>query len=380
MTKRIILLFLGWRLFLFIPIIASQVLLPRPGYEYALLTHFLDKSSILSNFLLYPFGNFDGAYYLLIAAEGYTVNAGFFPLFPLLINISTHIFGFNILAFDPRQYITANFMVSVFFILSLVLMHKLVRLDYKKNIAIWSIIFLLIFPTSFFYAAIYSESLFLFLSLLTFYLARKKNWMWAGIAGALLSATRIVGIAIWPALFYEYLKESKNKLTIKILPLLAVPLGLVAYMYYNFVKWGNPLYFIQAQGNFQNNRSVDSIVLLPQTLFRYAKILLSLKPSVYEWWIAFVEVSFSVLALSLFYVAWRRRIRFSYLLFGFICFIVPASTGTFSALPRYLAVIFPLFIALALLENKFFKIFFSIASIVLLFIFFLLFSKGYYVS
>lgn len=381
MTKKIIFLFLFWRIFLFIPLIVSQVFLsPRIGYGYTLLPYFLDKSSKwLSHFLIYPFGNFDGVYYLLIAAKGYTVNAGFFPLFPLSIHIATIPFK-DILPFEEKQYLMAISLVSLCFIAGLIIFYKLIKLDYKENVAIWSIIFLLIFPTSFFFASIYSESLFLLLSLLAFYFARKKRWFLAGIMGALLSATRFVGIAILPALLYEYFKENKNKLTIKILPLFLVPLGLLGYVFYNLQRWGNPFYFIESQGNFANNRSVDSIVLLPQTLFRYIKILFSVKPNIYEWWVAFFELSFCIFALILLYIAWKKRVRFSYILFGVLCFIIPISSGTFSGLPRYIAVIFPIFIALALIKNKFFKIIYSTISIILLFIFFMLFSKGYFIA
>ncbi|MBI2613195.1 MAG: hypothetical protein HYW62_00240 [Candidatus Levybacteria bacterium] len=378
--KRIILLFLGWRVFLFVPLIASDVfLLPRVNYTYTLLTYFLDKSNnILSNFLIYPFGNFDAAYYLLIAAKGYTVNAGFFPLFPLVIYIVS--LPFNVLPFDLNQYFLAIFLVSLFFFASLITFYKLVRLDYKENVAIWSIIFLLIFPTSFFYAAIYSESLFLLLSLSAFYFARKKKWLIAGLFGAFLSATRITGIFIFPSLLYEYFKSEKNKSLSKLLSISFSSVGLIAYCFYNFQKWGNPFYFIQAQGNFVNNRTVDSIILFPQTVFRYTKILFTLKPNIYEWWVAFFELSFFIFALILFYVAWKKEIRFSYLIFGALCFLLPVSSGTFSGLPRYILTIFPLFITLALIQNKTFKIIYSVVSVALLFLFFMLFSKGYFIA
>ena len=379
MVKKVILLFLAWRIFLFIPLIASEVFLsPRIGYGYTLLTYFLEKGSILSNFLLYPFGNFDGAYYLLIAAKGYTVNAGFFPLFPLVIHIVS--LPFNVLPSDPIQYFLAIFLVSLFFLASLIIFYKLVRFDYKENVAIWSIIFLLIFPTSFFYSSIYSESLFLFLSLLSFYFARKRNWLLAGITGAFLSATRFVGIFILPALLFEYFKYEKNKSLGKLLSILLVPLGLIVYAFYNLQKWGNAFYFIQAQGNFANNRTVNSIVLFPQTIFRYFKILFTLKPNIYEWWVAFFELSFFIFALSLFYVAWKKKIRTSYLIFGILCFLIPASSGTFSGLPRYVLTIFPLFITLALIKNKIFKIIYCTISVTLLFLLFMLFSKGYFIS
>lgn len=380
MTKKIIFLFLFWRIFLFLPLIASEVFLSsRTGYGYTLLPYFLNKSShLLSHFLIYPYGNFDAVYYLLIAGKGYTVNAGFFPLFPLSIHIVS--LPFNVLPFDLIQYFLAIFLVSLFLLASLITFYKLVRFDYKENVAIWSIVFLLIFPTSFFYGAIYSESLFLLLSLLAFYFARKKKWFLSGITGAFLSGTRLVGIFMLPSLLFEYFKYEKNKSLGKLLSILLVPLGLITYAFYNLQKWGNAFYFIQAQGNFANNRSVNSIILFPQTLFRYIKILITLKPNIYEWWVAFFEISFFIFALSLLYIAWKKKVRFSYLIFGILCFLLPISSGTFTGLPRYVLTIFPIFITLALIKNKLFKIAYSAISIILLFLFFMLFSKGYFIS
>lgn len=383
MIRKIILLFLAWRIFLFLPLLASESFLsPRIGYAYTSFTYFLEKGSVLSNFLLYPFANFDGVYYLLIAAKGYTVNAGFFPLFPLSLHLAT--LSFNPpaggLPFAPLQYLAANVLVSAYFLCALIIFYKLMKLDYKENIAIWSVIFLLVFPTSFFFAAIYSEGLFLLLSLASFFLARKKKWFWAAAAGGLLSSTRLVGIAIFPALIYEYFKNEKSKSSVKFLLLFLTPLGLIAYAFYNLQKWGNPFYFIQAQGNFANNRTVDSIVLFPQTVFRYLKILFTLRPALYEWWVALFELSFFVFAGIMLYVGWKKKVRFSYLIFGALCLLIPSLTGTFSGIPRYVLIVFPIFITLALIKNKLFKFIYSVISIILLFIFFILFSKGYFIS
>lgn len=383
MFKKLVLLFLSWRIFLFIPLIAGNYLLhPREGFGYTLTLYFLNNNSPISNFLLYPWGNFDGIYYLLIAAQGYTVNAGFFPLFPLSIKIASSIFGPSAdgLPFDPRQYFTALILVSVYFSLSMVVMYKLILIDYKKNVAFLSIVFMLIFPTSFFFATIYSESLFLFLTVLCFYSARKKKWLIASLFGTLLTATRVVGIAIVPALFYEFLKTEKSFFKIKILPLLLSPLGLLGYMYFNYLKWGNSLYFIQAQGNLQNNRTVNSIVLFPQTMYRYAKILTSVSTSQYEWWIAVLEISVFIFAVILLFLAWKKKVRFSYILFSVIALLIPVSTGTFSALPRYVLILFPIFITLTLLKNKALKIAYATLGLILLFILFALFSKGYFIG
>ncbi len=376
----ITLLFFAWRLLLFIPLFVSEFLLPqRSGYGYTLYTYFLDKGSVLANFLLYPFANFDGAYYLLIAAKGYTINAGFFPLFPFSIHLISSIFASS-MPYLTAEYLSGSILVGVYFIFALTIFYKLVKLDYKETIAIWSIIFLLVFPASFFYAAIYSESLFLLLSMLAFYFARRKKWIWAGIAGGFLSATRIVGIAIFLSLIYEYFRHEKNKSLSKFLSILITPLGLITYIIYNFQKWGDPFYFIKAQGNFQNSRSVDAVILPFQTIFRYFKILTTVSLNIYEWWVALFELLFFILAISLLFTAWKKKIRFSYLIFGTLCLLIPSLTGTLSGIPRYVSVIFPIFLALALINNKAFKIIYCAISGALLFLFFMLFSKGYFIS
>ncbi len=373
-------LFFAWRIFLFLPLTIAELFLPpRLGYGYTLFSYFLENGSILSNFLLYPFANFDGAYYLKIAANGYTINAGFFPLFPLSIHLISSIFISN-MPFLTTEYLSGSILVGLYFIFGLTVFYKLIRLDYENQVAALSIVFLLIFPTSFFFAGIYSESLFLLLSLLAFYFARKKNWFWAGIAGSLLSATRVVGIAIFPSLLYEYFKNEKNKSPIKLLSIFLTPLGLISYAFYNLLRWGNPFYFIQAQGNFQNNRTVDSIVLFPQTIFRYVKMLITVNPAIYEWRVALFEVLFFAFAGIMLYIGWRKNIRFSYLIFGALCLLIPSLTGTLSGIPRYVLVIFPMFIVLALIKNKLFKTLYAITSLILLFIFFMLFSKGYFIS
>lgn len=377
MIKKILAVFLIYRLFLFLPLFLSQAYLAyRGGYSYTSPSHF----SSISHFLLTPWANFDGIYYLIIAAGGYTVdNAGFFPLFPLTIGFLTSLFG-SFQAFDLSQYLIALLLVSFFTSLLLVIFYRLVKLDFKSNVAWLSLIFLLFFPTSFFLVGIYAEGLFLLLTVSSFYFARKKKWLMASFLAALLTATRTVGIAILPALLLEFYKNEKTFFSKKLLTLLLIPLGLVSYLYYSFAKWGNAFQFVQAQGGLQNERSVEGIVLLPQTLYRYFKILTTVSPSIYEWWVAIIEISALIFASMMLFIAWKKRIRLSYIIFSIFALIIPASTGTFTGMPRYVLVLFPIFIALALVKNKWVKILYLTIGVVLLVILFALFSKGYYIA
>lgn len=377
MIKKILIMFLAWRLFLFIPLFLSEHFVKfREGFNYTSPSYF----SPISHFLLAPWANFDGVYYLIIAARGYTVdNSGFFPLFPLIINAVSSIFG-SVQAFDLRQYFIALILASVFLASALLFIHKLVRFDYDSNVAMLTILAVLVFPTSFFFASIYSESLFLLLTILSFYFARKKKWLFASVFGSLLTATRVVGIAIIPALIYEFIKNEKNLFQKKALSLLLTPLGLLLYMYFNLKEWGNPLQFMSAQGNLANERSIDQIILFPQTIYRYFNILTNVSPSIYEWWIALLELSAFIFASIMLLIAWKKKIRFSYILFSIVALLIPASTGTFTGMPRYVLILFPIFIALSLVKNKWIKYAYSVIGLILLAVLFALFSKGYYIA
>lgn len=369
--KFTVISFLVWRIFLFVPLLFGSIFLEtRTGYLF----------KGINNFILFPWANFDGVHYLSIAANGYTTEGRFFPLFPLLIN-KLGFFSRNI-----SEYFFIGFLISnLAFLGSLFVFYKLIRLDFTDKVARWSIIFLLVFPTSFYFGAIYSESLFLLLLLLSFYFARKGKWWLAAVCGLLLSLTRVIGILILPVLLFElfqkygfFIKNKWQQLR-KILPLLTSPLGFVAFGLFCQQKWGDFFYFIHNQGSLDNSRSVSQIILFPQSLVRYYKILASVSILHYEWWVALLELASFLFAGLMVYLAYRRKINSPYLLFSFLALLVPASTGTFSGLPRYILVIFPIYVVLAM-QNSFFRRLFLPVSAGLLLILTTLFMQGYFVA
>lgn len=377
--KKIIAVFLTWRIFLFIPLLFASSIIPyRQGYDYTNVWKFTEPYSPVSSPLLFPWANFDGVHYLSIAVNGYSNNQGFFPFYPILTRIIATLFGGGE-PFGFAYFISGFLIANISFALSLFVLNKLVSLDFPKKVAWKSIIFLLIFPTSFFFGSLYTESLFLLLTLLTFYFARRKKWFYASAFGMLLSVTRLVGIAILPALIYEFIKEEK-KLSAKALSLLLTPLGLISYALYNFWQFGNPLLFIQAHERLNPTRTVDSIVLLPQTIFRYFKILGTLPISQLEWWIALLEISLFIFAAAMLYVAFRKKVRLSYIIFAAVALLLPASSGTLSGFPRYVLSAFPIFISLALIKNLPIKIIYVTSSVVVLFLLLAFFARGHFVA
>lgn len=391
--KKIFLIFLTWRFVLWLPVLFAYLYLPvRDGYEYALFSEYLKYFHLPSlPFFLTSFANFDGTHYITIAHNSYTVNAGFFPLFPLLLrfiaNIITFIFHLQLDAAIVYSGLILNTILCLF---SLYIGNKLLLKDYPQKTVLQVIVFLLCFPTAFFFAAVYSESLFFCLLLLVFYFSRQRKWLLVAVFGFLLTATRFVGIAILPAIIYEFIKLEKisvKKFTnywilwgkLAIISLVTLS-GVGLYAVFNYIKWGDALFFIHAQGAFNNDRSVTSIILFPQTVFRYIKILATVSPALFEWRVALLELSMFLFTVTMLIVAWKKKVRMSYLIFSVLCFLIPISTGTFSGLPRYVVVLFPIFIAFALIRNRIIKGIYLTISILLLFVLFMLFTRGYYIA
>ncbi len=365
LMKKVVLLVILWRLLLFLPLLFLRSI-PTPAD-----TRYLGIS---------PWANFDGIQYLSIAMRGYITEARFFPLYPLLIKGIQFIFSLPI---TPFVFFLIGFFISnAAFLLAALILYKLLRIEYSHKISLMSILFLLLFPTSFFFGSVYAESVFILLAVLSFYFARKRKWILSIVLATLLPITRSVGIVILPALFVEWLlqRKEKNKPSFLIpYSLFIIPIGLIIYATYNFVKWGNWLYFIQAQTELGNSRSAG-IILIPQTLFRYGKMLLTVPVAQYVWHVALLELAVFIFSAVLLYIAYLKKIRLSYLIFALLAFLIPTSTGTFTGLPRYVIILFPMFTVLALIKNKTVKIIYSIISVLLLILLLMLFAKGYYIA
>ena len=187
--------------------------------------------------LLWGWANFDGAHYWGIAKRGYVqFEQAFFPVYPLLVRVGAKFLG---------NLLFSGLIIShLAFFTVLYLFYYLIRLDFKKPVARLALVLFLFFPTSFYFGSFYTESFFLALILASFYAARKKSWFWAGILGALASATRLVGVFLLPALVVEYYlqaKKKKIKLRLKdFFSLLLIPLGLAIYMFYLWRTTGDP--------------------------------------------------------------------------------------------------------------------------------------------
>lgn len=369
MKTQLLKIFFIWRISLFALSAIAGKILPF-GNKFPYVNELL-KTSGLPQYI-WAFSNFDGVHYLNIAKSGYEAmyTQVFFPLYPIMINLLSPLFLGNLI-------ISGLFISNVSFILSLIVLIKLLLIDYKKSQIKWVLIFLLLFPTSFYFVSVYTESLFFLFILCSFFFARKEKWFLAGLFGFLASLTRFLGVFMLPALLLEwYLQKKPVK---NLFPLLLIPLGLFIYMLYLKINFNDPLYFIHAQPVFGAQRTSGSIILFPQVLFRYIKIIFSINPTSLAFFNALFELVISLLFLVLSLMAFFKT-RFSYAFFSFCAFIIPTLTGTFSSMPRYVLILFPGFLILANIKSKLLKI-----TIALIFAFFLiistiLFTRGFWIA
>ena len=370
--KNILLLFIGWRILLILFSVYSVFFVP-------VQQQFLGGGIIrnLGNPLIWSWANFDGEHYLSIALHGYKHwEQAFFPVYPILMRLLAIPFSLEDFKLVWTGLVVSN--GSIF--LAIVLLWKLVRLDYGKDIATLTLIVLLSFPTSFYLGAVYNESLFLLLSVSSFYLARKGKWFSAGVLGAVSSATRIFGVLLLPALFIEAVTK---KVSLKrYIWICLIPLGLFLYMLYQKLTVGDAFAFYKLR-LLVGEQHQRGIVLLPQVFYRYAKILLSLSPASSIYQTVILELVVGIMFTLLPIYGYFKKMRISYIFYLIAGFLSPTIQGSFSSVPRYVLAFFPAFILIAIFLNNrpsWLRISYLTLSLFWLGIETILFFRGYWVS
>lgn len=383
-TVKICLIFFSWRALLIFASIIAIKFIPL-GYT----DRFLGGGAINYRMIpqIFSWANFDGEHYLSIAIFGYkALQQVFFPVYPMLISFFAKPFSQDPLSALMNSTIAGLIISNTTFLIALLYLYDLIVLDFSKRIAFLVIILIVYFPTSFYFGAVYNESLFLLFTVLAFLHSRKGNWFWASFFGMIASATRLFGIFLFPAFIIEaYLQKRSSHLQKKCSQLFwifLIPLGLTLYMYYQYVTVGDPLAFYHLQHLVGEQRQ-SRLVLLPQVYFRYIKMLSTINSynPIYKTILLELIVGITFFILPIY--GYFKRIRLSYLFYAFAGFLITTVQGSFSSVPRYCLVFFPSFIALALWLDrlpKLLRIVFFIITISLLIVETTLFLRGYWVA
>lgn len=316
-----------------------------------------DGSSVPISYLWNAWHHWDTGHYMFIAQHGYDVawRTAFFPLYPLLER------GLLLFHIIHNPLIAGLIISDVAGFGMLVVLYQLVKEDFDEHgtgIALRTVLYLSLFPTAFFLAAGYNESLFICLALLSFYNMRHGNWWLAGLFGLFASLSRSVGLFLFLPFCYEYLYQRRFQLKAIRLSVVGgalIPAGTALYSLYCYYRFHDFLAFSHAQAHWQHHleppwygilASIHAIQTSSGVLgFQSLRNLLDLVP----------DLLVLVIVALMFVGPWRfPRSKWSYALYAallivFLQLFPVGGTGLFplQSVSRYLLEIFPAFIILA---------------------------------
>lgn len=199
----------------------------------------------------------DSPHYLFIAQNGYASQGEdakwivFYPLYPMCVRLMS--------LFTRGNFALAGLIVSQLCWGGCGAMAlNLAGHWLPRSREVWAVMFLAVYPFSFFGMGVYTESLFLLLCLSCMRLALTKHWGWAGLLGGLAALCRTQGMVLLLPVLWLWLCARKNgRQGVKSLGLLLIPAGWGGYLLCNqlvFGDWFAFLKFLAAPPWYQTTR------------------------------------------------------------------------------------------------------------------------------
>lgn len=345
-------IFVIFRIFTFVFSFVVKVIF-EPGYSFEFsLDH-----------LLYQFTKWDAHHYISIADHWYVsediynlspelfadkeyVLIAFYPLYPIIVKL----FSFICPSITLSAYIVSN----IFFVLSIAAMYKLIKIDYSQKTALTASLMLIFSPFGFFFSFAFTESLFLFLTVMFFIMLRKEKFVYAGLFGFLSALTKNFGLlliipyGVWVIElacqkhynFYHILK--------KIVPCALILAGFGVYLCINKSVSGEWFKFMTYQNEHWNQRIScpwENVVNHMKWFLGEHNVMAN------KWFIWFGDVSAVCCAMGI-YWAGRKKIPFVYSIYSLAYIFLTLTVSWLLSGPRYLLVNFPTYIALGKLSEE----------------------------
>ncbi|MEW5945413.1 MAG: mannosyltransferase family protein [bacterium] len=284
------------------------------------------------HFLIEPWRRWDALWFLQVAREGYSYrpdaqsNVTVFPAYPLIMRTVGALTG---------SLALAGLIVSNACLLGACLaLYSLTAGKAGDEAARGTLLLLLLFPSAFLLSGIYSESLFLFLCVLSLKSGLRGGWMSSGTAGALASTTRLAGIVLFPALVFERLIRKNLRFAALLrdgAPILIVPLGAAAFFLYLKTLTGSYGAYFEAQSHWGHRLAspLFSFFYTATSPLNFATLL---------------DVGTALIFPALGVIA-GRRFGWTLGLYALAAVFLPMCASNLTGLPRYVLAAFPAFMA-----------------------------------
>jgi hypothetical protein len=290
----------------------------------------------------------DTGWFTGIAIDGYTwdpvptheQSIVFFPGFPLLMRLGATLIG---QPHSPVAIVWSGVIVSwITFALACVYLYKLTREEFGDDAGLGAVLLLTAYPFAVFYSTAYSESLFLFTVIATFYHFRRQELWLAALFGLATGLSRMNGCMLSVVLAAVIvLREWAPRVprgpviaaaSLRALLVAAMPgIGMLIYCAFIWTLTGDPLAWLKRQAAWQR----DIHLFDPRLALQFGQP---------RYWLD--AGALLLVIASLWPVA--KRLGYAAALFMALTTLLPFLNGGLLSIGRFTSIVFPLFIWLAL--------------------------------
>ncbi len=312
----------------------------------------------------------DAYYYKLIAENGYArtgedVNAiVFYPLYPLLMGALGALLG-------GRTALAGVIVSQVCYGLSSVALAALAKKECAHPGAVLAAYWL--YPFGFFCLGVFTEGLFLLLTILGLYLIRERRWLLAGLVGALCALTRVQGVLLLlPGVYCAWRDcRAQKRWSWRYPAVIGPALGFGLYLCLNKAVCGS--FFA-----FQYYESIEPWWQTPQwlgaTVAQQADMILQY-PGIADW-IYWPQLVLYFLAAALLMAGYRRELDTAWLLYGTAYLGMCYTASWLISGCRYMLGCIPLYLAVGRLKNPGLRALILLSEAVLLAVYFYFYIQG----
>lgn len=292
------------------------------------------------------FTSWDGRWYLELVREGYPdgipanityeqteARAAFFPMYPGAVRVLDSVLPGG----DTAAALFLNFVLGG---IAVVLVGLLARRVFSASVAARAMVLFAVFPGSFVLSFAYSEALFIVFAASCLLLLYDEQWLLAGLAAALATATRPNGVAIVLACFVASAIAIKTKRQwSSLLSVLLAPVGFVGFQLYVDDVAGERGAWFRVQSEAWSEGTSFGATAVENTF----SFITSPFDSTAD---ALTVLSLGALALMAF-AARKKRLPLPWVAFSVVIVALMLIPETVTARPRFVFTAFPLFIAVA---------------------------------
>ena len=298
----------------------------------------------------------DSPYYIDLANNGYEAlpyAMGYFPLYPALISIVSRLTGLPLAT-------SGMVIAQLAYLCAALLFYKLARqIRDDHSYAFRSVVFLILFPTSFFFFAIYAESLSLLFSILAIYLVMVSTprYILSGLALSIASAARPVGWLVNVVLITEFIRRRDfgfwNFFKLGLALLLSIS-SILLFVYYLYTITGSFFSIPEATALWGRQWQIPFITYF--LAFRNTFLISTLAQDWFLYVINWSDLIFTTFAIAMtglaLWRAWKGLFPWSlslYLLFSvtFLLSYQGLDLVPLWGMTRWVGALFPLYLLLA---------------------------------